>query len=110
MSVSQSTWLVALGGGLLLLTLDLLRRRRLREELAWGWFLLSVLLLGLGWGELPPEEVGVALPLVGGAAMVVGLSLSVWISTLSRQVQTLTRELALLRAQVERDPEGGHGG
>lgn len=112
MTSFDGTWLWVLGGILLLLTLDLLRRRRLREELAWGWFLLSMVLMGLGWGEPGEVTPGWLWPVLGGVVMVVGLSLSVWISTLTRQVQTLTREMALLRAQVERDhpKEGGQGG
>lgn len=99
-----------LGAGILLigLVVELVRRRRLREEFSWLWILLAVvgMIFGL-WFNLQ-----VALLRVTGAASsssvvfmfaifalaLLNLHAATKISTLTRQVHVLAQELALLRS------------
>jgi hypothetical protein len=108
------TILVTLSGAvvLLLAVLEMVRRRRLREEYALGWLLAAVVMLGLAGSRgaldtiagllgvyYPPS----ALIVVGlGLGLVVALHFSAAVSQLSEENTTLAQELAILRWQVQR--------
>jgi hypothetical protein len=96
--------------GLLLIVLELVRRRRLKEEYSLLWFLTAVVLLALSlWGSsldsiaklmgifYPPT----ALFVVGfGFVLLLLLYLSTIISKLSSENNNLTQRLAILDWRV----------
>jgi hypothetical protein len=93
--------------GLLLFIIEVVRRRKLREEYAWLWILVgvSVLLLSL-WESLLnslTRFMGIQLPAntvfyFGLMFMIfINLHFSVKISLLTNQVKRLTQELALAK-------------
>lgn len=91
--------------------LDLVRRRKLREEYSWLWLLTSVLLFILvikySWLISLSRLIGVVLPtstLFLGALiflMIISVQFSVRISNLTNQVKNLVQENALLRNMIE---------
>ena len=99
--------------------LDLVRRRRLREEYSWLWLLTSsalfVLVLQYSWLELITEAMGAVLPtttlFIGALVFLMFLSIqfSVRISRLTDQVKNMVQENALLREKIEeiKDDKGG---
>uniref|UniRef100_A0A832I1J1 DUF2304 domain-containing protein n=1 Tax=Eiseniibacteriota bacterium TaxID=2212470 RepID=A0A832I1J1_UNCEI len=111
--LSRTQLIVALGAvGLALYVLDLVRRRRLSEEYSVLWVLCTVTLavlgfatpvlvwltdlLGMVWESSTVFAAGLAF------AMAMLLYLSVRMSRLGAENQALTRELALLRHDLER--------
>ena len=97
---------------------ELVRRRKLREEYSWLWLLTGAVIVALViWYDLL-----VALThLIGAIAptttlfifgliflMLISLHYSIQISKLSFQVKEMAQQLTLLRGQVENktDPEG----
>lgn len=101
-------WVSVLGSGLLLaVVLELVRRRRLREQYALLWICTGVVLLALSGsrglldglaGALGIRYPPSALFLVGfGFGLLILLHFSVVHSRLSRQVKTLAQEIALLK-------------
>ena len=101
------------------LILDLVRRRRLREEYSWLWLLTSAALFALviqySWLELITEAMGAVLPtttlFIGALVFLMFLSIqfSVRISKLTDQVKNMVQENALLREKIEeiKDDKGG---
>jgi hypothetical protein len=93
------------------LILDLVRRRRLREEYSWLWLLTSVamfiLVVKYSWLQFLSSLMGVVLPtstLFLGALiflMILSVQFSVRISNLTNQVKNLVQENALLRDKIE---------
>jgi len=91
--------------------LDLVRRRRLREEYSWLWLLTSVVLFLLvikySWLMVLSRIIGVVIPtstLFLGALiflMVLSVQFSVRISNLTNLVKNLVQENALLRDKIE---------
>jgi len=120
--LSRTQVIVAVGAVLLALyVLDLVRRRRLSEDLALLWVVSTAAVAVLGFST--PLLVWVSRTLgiryenstvfAFGLAfsLVVLLHLSVRLSRLGRENETLARELALLRRELEelragRDPAG----
>ncbi len=106
---SQQRLFVLVAGLMLIgLVVELVRRRRLREEFSWLWIVLAVFGITFGlWFDLQ-----VALLRVTGAVSsssvvfafaICGLGLlnlhaATKISTLTQQVQVLSQEIALLRS------------
>ena len=94
-----------------ILILDLVRRRRLREEYSWLWLLTSaalfVLVIRYGWLELITEVLGAVLPtttlFIGALVflMLLSIQFSVRISRLTDQVKNMVQENALLREKIE---------
>jgi len=94
-----------------LIILDLVRRRRLREEYSWLWLLTSsalfVLVIQYSWLELITEAMGAVLPtttlFIGALVFLMFLSIqfSVRISRLTDQVKNIVQENALLREKIE---------
>ncbi|MCM2255899.1 MAG: DUF2304 domain-containing protein [Vicinamibacteria bacterium] len=107
MPLRQQVVFLALTGLLLLVILELVRRRRLRVEYSWVWLAsgASIVLLILRYDLLLAltETVGAVVPtstlfflcILFLAALC--LDFSVRLTTLTRQVKDLAQELALLR-------------
>jgi hypothetical protein len=94
-----------------LFILDLVRRRKLREEYSWLWLLtcvaLFVLVVKYSWLDAISHLIGAVLPtttLFIGALiflMLLSVQFSVRISKLTNQVENLVQENALLRHKLE---------
>jgi hypothetical protein len=106
--------LVAIGGALILLliVLDLVRRRRLLERYALLWLFSGVVLLGLaiwrGLLERISSAIGVAYPpnalffIAFAFILVLLLHFSVAVSRLADQSKVLAQRLALLEERMRR--------
>lgn len=94
-----------------ILILDLVRRRKLKEEYSWLWLLTSVTLFFLifryGWLEFLTQMMGAVLPtttLFIGALiflMLLSIQFSIRISKLTDQVKNVIQENALLKQKIE---------
>jgi hypothetical protein len=103
---------IAASGVLLLVVLELVRRRRLHERYALLWLVCTVFLLGLAiWRDALAKVaalVGIAYPpnalffLAFAAILVVLLHFSVVISRLSDQTKVLAQRLAMLDERLRR--------
>ena len=121
--LSRTQIIVALGAvALALFVLDLVRRRRLSEEFSLLWVVCTLALAILGFstpvlvwvtdalGMLGESSTVFAFGLAFSVAMLLYLSIS--LSRLGQENHVLTRELALLRHEVEsmrRPPAGREG-
>ena len=116
--LSRTQVIVALGAVLLVLyVLELVRRRRLSEEYSLLWVISTVVVASLGFSTRllvwVSRELGIvqenstvfAFGLAFSVAML--LHLSVRLSRLGQENQTLSRELALLRQEFEESRSGG---
>jgi len=103
---------VALAATLVVLTFELVRRRKLREEYAWVWMATAVLLAVLAWQQdlllTISQWIGsasVVSTLFFGAflfVMALLLQVSVRLSRLTHRHRTLGQRLALLEEEVAR--------
>jgi hypothetical protein len=114
---------IVAASGLILVLLDLVRRRRLLERYALLWLLSAAVLLALAiWRDLladVAELVGVAYPpnalflIAFGFVLVLLLHFSLAVSRLSDQSKVLAQRLALLderlRAQESAAPQATRG-
>jgi hypothetical protein len=112
----QQVVFLVLTGLLLLVILELVRRRRLRVEYSWVWLVAGASIVALilrydllvrltaAVGAVVPTSTLFMLCILFLAALC--LDFSVRLSTLTRQVKELTQELALLRHARERDAGG----
>ena len=97
--------------GLALYVLDLVRRRRLSEEYSFLWVVASVVVAVLGFSTPLLRAITRALGILyeGSTVFFFGLAfatamllyLSVKLSRLGQENQTLTRELALVRFELD---------
>jgi hypothetical protein len=108
---------IAVSAGLLVLVLELVRRRSFLERYAILWLFSAVILLGLaiwkGLLERVAELVGIAYPpnalflIAFGFVMILLLHFSLAVSKLSDQTRVLAQRLALLeRRQREMERAG----
>lgn len=91
--------------------LDLVRRRKLREEYSWLWLLtclaLFFLVMKYSWLEAISSLIGAVLPtttlFIGALVflMILSVQFSVVVSRLTDQVENLVQENALLRQKIE---------
>lgn len=91
--------------------LELVRRRKLREEYSWLWLLISgamfVLVVKYSWLVGITKIIGASLPtstLFLGAfifLMVLSVQFSVRISRLDNQIKNLIQENALLKCKID---------
>jgi len=103
---------LVLAGAILVLVVELLRRRKLREEYAWVWLVTAVLLTGLAiW-----QDVLIVLSRYIGAAaanstlffgailflLLLALQFSVRLSKLTHRHKTLAQRLTLLEDELKR--------
>ncbi len=105
MPFNQKLLAAAMAAGLLIFIIETVRRRKLREEYAWLWVLIGVIILVLAlWPallRLITNLLGITLPVntvffFGLMFMVfINLHFSVKISLLTNQVKRLSQELAL---------------
>ncbi len=98
-----------------LLIVELVRRRRIREEYSWLWLLTGAamivlvvwqrLLLAITWiiGAVSPVTTLVLFSLL--FLLAIAIHYSVIISRLTTQIKNLAQELALLASQLERGRE-----
>jgi hypothetical protein len=96
---------------IVLLVVELVRRRKLREEYSWLWLLTggSIILL-VGWYDLllfVTHLIGAIVPtttlFIFGLLflMLISLHYSIQISKLSHQLKEMAQQLALLKGRVE---------
>jgi hypothetical protein len=103
---------IVAAAGLLLVLLELVRRRRLLERYALLWLFSAVVLLGLsvwtGLLEFVADVIGVAYPpnalflIAFGFVMVLLLHFSLAVSRLSDQAKVLAQRLALMEERLHR--------
>ncbi len=115
MDLRQKVFAAMFGIGLLVTILELVRRRKLKEEYSWLWIIagIAVVCVGLNYGLLQwlTEFIGAGLTsstlFFFGIFFVLALCLqfSVKISSLETKVKNLTQEVALLRAKKAEDPD-----
>jgi len=110
--LSRTQVITAIGAVLLLLyVLDLVRRRRLSEEYSLLWVLLTAVVAVLGFSTPLLTWLTRALGMMGASSTVFAfglafaiamlLFLTVKLSRLGQENHALTRELALLRHELE---------
>jgi hypothetical protein len=110
--ISRAQIIVAFGAlGLALFVLDLVRRRKLAEEFSLLWVMATLVMAALGFFTPLLRFITRALGILFESSTVfaVGLAfttaallyLSVRMSRLSQEHQTVIRELALLRQRLE---------
>ena len=100
---------------IMLLVVELVRRRRLREEYSWLWLLTGgVIILLVAWYDLLlwiTHLIGAVAPTTTLFIfstlflMLISLHYSIQISKLSHQVKEMGQQLALLRGQLEEKAE-----
>ena len=96
---------------IMLVVVELVRRRKLREEYSWLWLLTGgIIILLVGWYDLPlfvTHLIGAIAPtttlFIFGLLflMLISLHYSIQISKLSHQVKEMAQQLALLKGRVE---------
>lgn len=119
MTVKQQIFSILVSLAVFVLTIDMVRKKRLREEYSLLWLGTSVLMLTLiiryDWLLALTKLIGAVLPtttlFLGSILFLVLLSVqfSIKISKLSNQVKDLVQENALLRYEFEKfrnRPEG----
>jgi len=118
--LSRTQLIAALGAvALALYVLDLVRRRRLSEEYSLLWVIATSTIAFLGFCTPLLLWVTQLLGILGAASTVFAfglafaltmlLYLSVKMSRLGQQNQSLTQELALLRHELDRHGSDGRG-
>ena len=119
--LSRTQVIVALGAvGLAVLVLDLVRRRRLSEDYSLLWLVTSVVIAVLGFSTPLLQWITRVLGFLGESStvfafglafsMIMLLYLSIKLSRVGVENHALTRELALLRHELERLKVGDRGG
>jgi hypothetical protein len=119
--LSRTQIIAAVGAVLLVLfVLDLVRRRRLSEEFSLLWVASTVAIAALGFAtpllRFMTRALGIMFEsstvFLAGLAFAVGmlLYLSVRMSRMAETQEALTRELALLRSELERRDAGTERG
>jgi hypothetical protein len=118
MTPTQRTFAIVTSVVTLIGILELVRRRKLREEYSWLWILTTAVMLVLsawyGLIERLSRLIGAVTPtttlfLFGLLfLLLISVHFSTMISRLTQQVRTLTQELAILSA--ERDRAAARGG
>ncbi len=113
MTIQQRVMAILIACAIFVVILELVRKRKLREEYSWLWLLTGagLILLTVRYDLLVivSRIIGAALPtstlFFFGLIflMLVCLQFSIRISKLTDQVKNLTQEIALLREQPGRD-------
>lgn len=116
LTTHQTAFAVATTVIVLLLLIDLVRRRQLREEYAWLWLLTGAAMIALvSWNRLliiVTWSIGAVTPLntllIFSSLFLLAIVVhySVIISRLTIQVKNLSQELALLSVRVDQAPSG----
>ena len=124
MTQNQHIFAIVASLGTLLFILELVRRRRLKEEYSWLWILTSAAMIVLvswyGLVEKISGLIGAVLPTTTIFIfallflLLISVHFSTVISRLSQQIRRLTQELAILSVEreekKERERAQGQGG
>jgi len=118
MPIRQKIFVILISIALMIFIVELVRRRKLREEYSWLWLLTGIIILILAsWHDLliyVTNFIGAALPtstlfFLGLVFLfLIAVQFSTKISRLTDQVKNLTQENALLKERVEK-MEGNEG-
>jgi len=125
MTHTQRLFAIITSVGTLLVILELVRRRKLKEEYSWLWFLTAAIMVVLsswyGLIEKLSRLIGAVAPtttlfLFGLLfLLLISVHFSTMISRLTQQVRRLTQECAILEAELnqvragrDREPGGAH--
>lgn len=113
MSIRQKVFAIMMAVSIFIVIIELVRKRRLREEYSWLWLMTGsiIILLALWYNLLKwiTSLIGAILPtstlfLFGLIfLMLISLHYSIKISHLTDQVKELAQQLAILRNEIERD-------
>lgn len=111
MIIRQKVFVISMALLMLVVILELVRRRKLKEEYSWMWLFTGVfVLLTASWYKLLvviTEFLGIILPVNTlfflGLMFVILLSLhySVRISVMSTQVKELAQKMAILESELD---------
>jgi hypothetical protein len=106
--------LLVLAFGLLVFTLEIVRRRRLSENYAIAWMLVALVGVLLGFARPLVDRLSQSLGIAYGTSLVFALAilflvgvcinLSMHVSRLESRLETLARETAFLRGPMRPDP------
>ncbi len=109
----QKLFAILISIGLILVIVDLVRRKKLKEEYSWLWLMSGVTIFILAiWYDLLAaigNFIGVIVPtstlFFFGLVFLVLISLhfSVKVSSLTNQVKKLAQELAILKERAKKD-------
>ena len=120
MPFQQKIFAISISIVLFIIIVDLVRRRKLREEYSWIWLLTGVLVILLAiWYDLLrfiTESIGAILPTTTLFLfsliflMVINLYYATKISSLHGQVKDLAQDMAILRTEIQRRPEKAREG
>lgn len=112
MPLQQKIFAISISVLLFIVIIDLVRRRKLREEFSWLWLLTgaSVIVLAVWYDllNLITMAIGAVLPtttlfLFGGIFfMVINLYYATKISSLHNHVKDLAQHIAILQTEVKR--------
>jgi hypothetical protein len=107
--------LLVLAFGLLIFTVEIVRRRRLSENYAIAWMIVALVGVLLGLARPLVDRLSKSLGIAYGTSLVFALAilflvgvcinLSMHVSRLESRLETLAREAAFLRGPMR--PEGG---
>jgi hypothetical protein len=107
----QKRWVVLLSSGILLLTLDLVRRRKVREEDSWIWLLVGVVTFVLGMHYRLLQRISQALGIVTPTStifffgqiflMLLAMQTSMRNADTFRNLKNVIQEITLLRWDLE---------
>ena len=111
MPITQKIFAVVISLAILIIIVELVRQRKLREEYSWLWILtgFTIIILSLWYNLLVfvTHLIGAVLPtstlFIFGLLFLVFISIhfSVKISKLSNQVKNLSQKLAILNYHLE---------
>jgi predicted membrane protein len=111
MSAKQKIAMMIICVLLFLFVLDLVRRRKLREEYSWLWLFTSaalfILVIQYSWLEFISKLIGAVLPtttlFIGALVFLLFLAIqfSMRLSKLTDQVKNLVQENALMKEKIE---------
>ena len=112
MPLQQKIFAISISVFLFIVIIDLVRRRKLREEFSWLWLLTGagVIVLAVWYDllNLITRAIGAVLPtttlfLFGGIFfMVINLYYATKISSLHNHVKDLAQHIAILQSEVKR--------
>jgi len=106
-----------IGIALFICIIEMVRRRKLREEYAWLWLLTGVTIVALSFwydllvfigevlGDIMPSAALFFLGLI--FLLLISLRQSITISALTDQVKMLSQEIALLKAEKKKGRDTG---
>jgi len=119
MPIRQKIFAIIVCIGVVFFIIDMVRRRRLREEYSGLWLTTSVimfvLVLKYDWLETITKFIGAGLPtttlFIGSIVflMLISVQFSIKISKLTNQVKDLVQDNTLLRSELENCSRSGSG-